>query len=439
MNLDKLQLFPNQATDHDETECVALSVADIAGNIDGQAYDPDFSYAFALKLMGVLPTTGGEDPLAGMQSAVCFGLLPAAEETFTALTVGELYVANFQNYTPTQCQEALQCVKKGVRNVLGQGDDFDSIKAALQAGNAVSMPMSWFSSFTAAGYGNIVTKNPDGTYTTTGGGTPTGILPTPSGTITSHNVAVYAVDKDNVTITIDGVEYLQIKPWLGKGWGRGGYALLNREICNTVCQGAYVFDPNATRWISILGVLVTRFPTVAPYLPQLLQSAPALPAANSNTPMETEPAAATPAAPTAAAETTAPVPTAANPDVLIDDWTVPANAKHNVRVLCDLAGLTFYQKDVITACITVESDFIITAEHQNKNAAGDVLSTDYGIVQINDYYHIGPGKDFPSAAYVLANPGECVKWMIGKYQAGEISEWVSFTSAAYLRFMPSVA
>jgi|GEM_PF-4563202 len=428
MNLDTLQLFPNQTTDHDFTECVALSVADIAGNIDGRAYDPDFSYAFTLKLMGEQPTTAGSDPLAGMQSAVCFGLLPTAEETFTALSVGELYVANFQNYTPAQCQNALQSVKKGVRNVLGNGDDFDSIKAALEAGNAVSMPMSWFSSFTAAGFGNIVTKNPDGTYTTTGGGTPTGILPTPSGTVTSHNVAVYAVDKDNVTIAIDGVEYLQIKPWLGKGWGRGGYALINREICNTVCEGAYVFDPNATRWISILGVLVTRFPTVAPYLPQLLQSAPALSAANSNTPMETEPAAATPA-----------VPTAANPDVLFDDWTVPANAKHNVRVLCDLAGLTLYQKDVITACITVESDFIITIEHENKNAAGEVLSTDYGIVQVNDYYHVGPGKDFPSAAYVLANPGECVKWMIGKYQAGEISEWVSYTSGEYLAHMPHLA
>lgn len=125
-----------------------------------------------------------------------------------------------------------------------------------------------------------------------------------------------------------------------------------------------------------------------------------------------------------------------NPDVLLPDWSIAANAEHNVRVLCDLAGLTLYQKDVITACITVESNFNINAEHQNMNVAGVVLSTDHGIVQVNDYYHIGPGKDFPSVQYVLDNPAICVNWMINKYKAGELDEWVSYTSGQYLKYMP---
>lgn len=127
-----------------------------------------------------------------------------------------------------------------------------------------------------------------------------------------------------------------------------------------------------------------------------------------------------------------------NTDILYSDWSVPSQAKHNVRALCDLGGLTLYQKDVLSSCVEVESNFEINAEHQNKNSAGTVLSTDYGIVQINDYYHIGPGKDFPSVAYVLANPGACVQWMVKYYKTyGNLNPWVSWTSGAYLTFMPN--
>ena len=59
MNRDHNQQFPNQLIDGDPQECVALSVGDIAGNIDSQLYDPDFTYALTLKLMNKTPNTGG--------------------------------------------------------------------------------------------------------------------------------------------------------------------------------------------------------------------------------------------------------------------------------------------------------------------------------------------------------------------------------------------
>jgi hypothetical protein len=125
-----------------------------------------------------------------------------------------------------------------------------------------------------------------------------------------------------------------------------------------------------------------------------------------------------------------------NPDILNPDWSIPENAKHNVRVLCDLAGLTLYSKNVITACIEVESGFRIGATHDNRDALGNLLSTDYGICQINDFYHIGPDKDFPSVGYVMTHPQECVVWMIKMMQEGHLNMWVSYSSGAYKQFLP---
>lgn len=131
------------------------------------------------------------------------------------------------------------------------------------------------------------------------------------------------------------------------------------------------------------------------------------------------------------------MPTEQNPDVLVEDWTQPSNAYHNVRVLCDLAGLTVQEKNIICACIYQESQFENTAMCRNRNSGGVVTSTDWGICQINDYFHIGEKKDFPSVQYVLANPETVVNWMIQQYREGNLDMWVSYTSGAYLYWLQS--
>lgn len=129
---------------------------------------------------------------------------------------------------------------------------------------------------------------------------------------------------------------------------------------------------------------------------------------------------------------TTPVPSI---DTLTPEWTLPKNAYHNVRVLCDLAGLTVEEKNLICACIFQESQFNNAAICKNKNSLGQVTSIDYGICQINSHYHIGPKLDFPSVQYVLDNPVEVVKWMISMYKAGKLSMWVSFSSGAYRQWL----
>ncbi len=118
-----------------------------------------------------------------------------------------------------------------------------------------------------------------------------------------------------------------------------------------------------------------------------------------------------------------------------DAWDTPRHCFHNVRVLCDQLGLTLEQKNTICACIYQESRFNNAALNHNKNSSGVTTSTDYGICQINDYFHIGAGKTFPSLPYVLNNPDKVVTWMIQCMKKGQLSMWVSYSSGAYKQWL----
>lgn len=116
-------------------------------------------------------------------------------------------------------------------------------------------------------------------------------------------------------------------------------------------------------------------------------------------------------------------------------WDTQQKAYHGTRVLCDLAGLSVEEKNIICACIFQESRFKVNALNINKGSKGQTLSTDYGLCQVNDYYHIGVNKDFPSVEYVVQNPDKVVAWMIRMYQHGMLKQWVSYSSGAYKQWL----
>lgn len=125
------------------------------------------------------------------------------------------------------------------------------------------------------------------------------------------------------------------------------------------------------------------------------------------------------------------------------DWSIPVMAHHNVRVICDQEGLDYGQKQILAACVMQESGFNIHAT--NKNMGRDsfghpiILSEDWGIVQINDHWHIGPGKDFPSPQYVIDNPEACVRYMCRYYKShGDLMAWSSYKFGAYKKFLGKV-
>jgi len=134
--------------------------------------------------------------------------------------------------------------------------------------------------------------------------------------------------------------------------------------------------------------------------------------------------------------TTTPV----NPDVLLP-WGNAADNRHNVRVLCDLAGMAFSDKNILCAVVGGESGWLNylpdgnPVKHENLGVNGSLLSTDWGICQINDYWHIGQGKDFPTAEYVMANPEAVVNWMITMYKEGNIKDWDAYLSGNYKKYL----
>ncbi len=131
----------------------------------------------------------------------------------------------------------------------------------------------------------------------------------------------------------------------------------------------------------------------------------------------------TPEAPTSPVQ---PVPYPVPPPL---SFLTPKDAFHSTRVLCDEAGLTLDQKNTLCACIYQESRF------DNEAVGNNGTSKDWGIVQVNDYFHIGKGKDFPSIAYVLDNPEECVKWMIKLSKQGKLNLWSSYKLGAYKKWL----
>lgn len=126
-------------------------------------------------------------------------------------------------------------------------------------------------------------------------------------------------------------------------------------------------------------------------------------------------------------------------------WGTQKEAYHSTRVVCDEMGLPlqktvlvngrwYFPKDIICACIYQESRFLNTAVGKNKDKNGNLLSTDWGLVQVNDTpgWHIGPGLRYSSVQDVLDNPERGVRWMVNEYKrTGKLAPWTSYTSRAY--------
>lgn len=136
----------------------------------------------------------------------------------------------------------------------------------------------------------------------------------------------------------------------------------------------------------------------------------------------------------------APEPPPAPPPPPAFSWETQKGAYKLTRIMCDEEGLSYADKNIICACIYQESRFMNRYPNGkpvvNHNIIdGKVSSTDYGIVQVNDYYHIGKGKTFPSLDYVMDNPDKMVRWMIQCQQKGQLWLWSSFKFGHYQKWL----
>lgn len=247
--VDRNLWWPNQDTENAPTECVGYSAADFLIDLTEQIYTPDFSYAAACFLAGD-DGSDGTSFVAGPQSLVALGGLPQSFAQATAADHGELYIADWDNWNADQKKAALMKAQNGVRNVLGNGDAFDSIlTACYQTGQGVFIGTEWYVAFNTA---------------------PGGIAPLVQGPS-----ALWHAYRIKGKKTINGVSYAMVKAWGGL-WGDEGWLYFSRELVNWLFEtpgtGALVIDPSALRWASLCGILVQRFPEALPVLPQLIQA-----------------------------------------------------------------------------------------------------------------------------------------------------------------------
>lgn len=123
-----------------------------------------------------------------------------------------------------------------------------------------------------------------------------------------------------------------------------------------------------------------------------------------------------------------------NPDTLLP-WifgkSLTHNNWHNVRVICDIMGLSPQMKEELCATVWGESEFNTNARLDNKDKAGRVWSSDLGICQWNTYWH---GKEITSDESVN-DPEKAVRLMCKYFLNGQADAWVAHSSGRYKKFL----
>lgn len=415
-NFDTLKRKPNQYADGLPEGCTAETSNDIASNEDAVVYDDvDFTYRNTLLMMNDAPYGSPCDVMVALNATVVYGVKNKA-------------------MSPT---DALKNRRAPFFIVQKLGDYFDGLLSAMQVKQGcLSVATPWFPIFEQVGAD--------------------GLIVSPQNFADLSQVSWHDWEACGMVV-VNGEQRIICKSWQGENYGDKGYCYFNRAQINALLgtKGSGCFGQKHARPEDIQTVKMTIWQTILSYARLILSRAPTLiqikalqtsiaPVVNDIVPPTPV---SVPVAPVAPAPSV-PAPVAVAPVSPISSslaWADASGARLSVRKICDDMGLTYTRtldprvtdKEVICACVRQESDFNKNATHQNKDPkTGKVFSTDYGIVQVNDYYHIGPGKDFPSVQYVYDNPEACVRWMIRLAKAGKLSLWSSYTSGAYKQWLP---
>lgn len=122
-------------------------------------------------------------------------------------------------------------------------------------------------------------------------------------------------------------------------------------------------------------------------------------------------------------------------------WSTQEQTRHSIRVLCDEEGLSYSDKNDVTACIYQESEFKNWKDDGTPMTHTNPHSTDWGLCQINDTHgwYIGPPPlPFASVDYLVAHPEAAVRFMIEMCKQKRLGKWVSYSSGAYKQWLPHV-
>lgn len=93
--------------------------------------------------------------------------------------------------------------------------------------------------------------------------------------------------------------------------------------------------------------------------------------------------------------------------------------------ICKEEGLSKDLTNQLWNTIKGESNFNPRAINHNKDKYGKILSTDYGLCQWNDYYHIGKNKTIPTVELAY-DPEYSVRKMAQFFRAGKQRLWMAW-------------
>lgn len=253
-NVDSGLTMPNQIADNAPTECVGYTGADFLTDIFKVPFSPDFTYAAARQISGDGPGIDGASFHAGLQSLVMFGGLKQTDATIAAIDKGEMFISDWNNWgLETRLKKSYAYKQNGVLNVLGFGDPFTSILSACYTNKlAVSLGTPWYLEWSHPSDAGVV---------------PAPINPRNVQLLGWHNYAAKGKK------TIKGIPHLAVKSWQGNNVGDGGWLYFPREVVNTALSiggaGALTINKNANHFISMLAILVQRFPGLLGEVPSI--------------------------------------------------------------------------------------------------------------------------------------------------------------------------
>lgn len=100
--------------------------------------------------------------------------------------------------------------------------------------------------------------------------------------------------------------------------------------------------------------------------------------------------------------------------------------------LCYKTGFRGKNLTVAVALMTAESGRYVEAWHDNLDENGNIVSTDRGLFQINNYWH----KELSDKDAYCAIPN--VEYAYAMSSGKNWGAWAAYTSGSYKKFIPSV-
>lgn len=261
-NVDRGGWNPDQNNDNRPYGCVGYTSADYFYDVTGLTFSHDFCLAGAKYLAGEKPTGLGTSFHAGLDARVGMGGL-LANQTMGLAAADEFTAEDWSKWFDAQKKQAHNFDQNGVRDVLGNGDAFDSIiLACYQTRRGVSIGSPWIYEAPSDFFtGQWIKWNADYTCPS----------PNPATNYFFFPWHSYAIKGKK---TINGVPYAIVKFWRSSA---ADFVYFNRETLNLLMSingaGALTIDPNANRWAALIGIIVRRFPNVGPLAPQLIKHA----------------------------------------------------------------------------------------------------------------------------------------------------------------------